>query len=65
MRRLPRAYPTTRSPRMASRSRIKAAFIAAPAIGYTFTKDALASLTAPIQLWRTENDQITPNPRER
>lgn len=41
--------------------RVKAAAIAAPAIGYTFTKDALAGVTAPIQLWRAENDQIAPD----
>lgn len=41
--------------------RVKAAAIAAPAIGYTFTKDALAAVTQPIQLWRAENDQIAVN----
>jgi predicted dienelactone hydrolase len=41
--------------------RIKAAVIAAPAIGYTFTKDGLAGVTAPIQLWRAENDKIAAN----
>ncbi len=35
--------------------------IAAPALGHTFTKDGLAAVTEPIQLWRAENDQITPN----
>lgn len=41
--------------------RIKAAAIAAPAIGYTFTKEGLAAVTAPIQLWRDENDKIAAN----
>jgi predicted dienelactone hydrolase len=41
--------------------RIKAAVIAAPAIGYTFTKDGLAAVTALIQLWRAEDDKITAN----
>jgi predicted dienelactone hydrolase len=41
--------------------RVKAAAIAAPAIGYAFTKDGLAAVTAPVQLWRAENDQIAPN----
>jgi predicted dienelactone hydrolase len=41
--------------------RIKAAVIAAPAIGYTFTKDGLATVSVPIQLWRAENDTINPN----
>lgn len=38
--------------------RVKAAVIAAPAIGYSFTKDGLAAIAAPIQLWRAENDKI-------
>ena len=42
--------------------RVKAAAIAAPAIGYTFTMDGLAAASAPVQLWRAENDQIAPNP---
>jgi predicted dienelactone hydrolase len=41
--------------------RIKAAAIAAPAIGYTFPKDDLAAVIAPIQLWRAEKDWIAPN----
>jgi len=41
--------------------RVKAAAIAAPAIGYTFTKEGLAAVTAPVQLWRAENDRIAPN----
>jgi predicted dienelactone hydrolase len=47
---------------MTSRPRIKAAVIAAPAIGYAFTKDAPASPTTRVQQWRAENDQVTPNP---
>ncbi|HVH79758.1 MAG TPA: dienelactone hydrolase family protein [Stellaceae bacterium] len=42
-------------------SRLKAAVIAAPAIGYVFEKDALSGVTAPVQLWRAENDKVTPN----
>jgi predicted dienelactone hydrolase len=41
--------------------RIKAAAIAAPAIGYTFDKNSLSGVTAAVQLWRAENDKITPN----
>jgi len=48
-------------PRWLHDSRVKAAAIAAPALGYAFTKDGLAAVTAPIQLWRAENDKITPN----
>jgi predicted dienelactone hydrolase len=40
--------------------RIKAAAIAAPAIGYVFA-DGLGAATAPVQLWRAEMDRITPN----
>jgi predicted dienelactone hydrolase len=41
--------------------RIRAAAIAAPAIGYVFTKHRLAAVTVPVQLWGAENDRITPN----
>jgi predicted dienelactone hydrolase len=41
--------------------RIRAAAIAAPALGHSFTKDGLAAVTEPIQLWRAENDNIAPN----
>jgi predicted dienelactone hydrolase len=41
--------------------RIKAAAIAAPALGYAFTKVGLETVTAPVQLWRAEDDTITPN----
>jgi len=41
--------------------RIKAGVVAAPALGHTFTKDGLAAVTQPIQLWRAERDQIAPN----
>jgi predicted dienelactone hydrolase len=42
-------------------ARLKAAAVAAPAIGYAFTKEALAGVTVPVQLWRAEKDWITPN----
>jgi predicted dienelactone hydrolase len=42
-------------------ARIKAAAIAAPALGPAFTKEGLAAVAAPLQVWRAENDQITPN----
>jgi predicted dienelactone hydrolase len=41
--------------------RIKTVAIAAPAIGYMFTKEGLAAVTVPVQLWRAENDRIAPN----
>jgi predicted dienelactone hydrolase len=43
--------------------RIAAAVIAAPAIGFSFTPEGLASITAPIQLWRGDADEILPHPR--
>ena len=43
-------------------ARIKAAVVAAPAIGYTFTAEGLAAIAAPIQLWRGDRDEILPNP---
>ena len=41
--------------------RVKAAVVAAPAIGMTFARVSLENVTAPVQLWRAENDVITPN----
>jgi predicted dienelactone hydrolase len=43
--------------------RIKAAVVAAPTLGFTFGKDALAPIKVPIQLWRAGSDEITPHPR--
>jgi predicted dienelactone hydrolase len=43
--------------------RISAAVIAAPAVGYAFTREALAGIKAPIQLWRGDSDEILPHPR--
>jgi predicted dienelactone hydrolase len=42
--------------------RIKAAVIAAPALGYTFSTEALVGITVPIQLWRGDRDEILPHP---
>jgi predicted dienelactone hydrolase len=42
--------------------RIRAAVIAAPAIGHTFTRDGLAAIKVPIQLWRGDRDEILPHP---
>ena len=43
--------------------RIKAAVVAAPALGFTFAPDGLKNVTVPVQLWRAENDTILPHPR--
>jgi predicted dienelactone hydrolase len=42
--------------------RIKAAVVAAPALGYTFGGEGLKDITVPIQLWRAAEDHILPNP---
>ncbi len=44
-------------------ARIKAAVVAAPALGFTFSPDGLRSVKVPVQLWRAENDVIVPHPR--
>ena len=43
--------------------RIAAAVIAAPAISYSFTPEALAGIRVPIQLWRPDSDEMFPHPR--
>ena len=43
--------------------RISAAVVAAPAVGYSFTPQALAGVTAAIQLWRGDHDELLPHPR--
>ncbi|RQH04451.1 alpha/beta hydrolase family protein [Paraburkholderia dinghuensis] len=42
--------------------RIKAAVVAAPALGYTFGKAGLANVRVPVQLWRAAADEILPQP---
>jgi predicted dienelactone hydrolase len=42
--------------------RIKAAVVAAPAIGFTFTRSGLKNVTIPVQLWRASGDTILPSP---
>jgi predicted dienelactone hydrolase len=42
--------------------RIKAAVVAAPALGYTFERDGLKDIIVPIQLWRAADDHILPHP---
>ncbi|MES2834082.1 MAG: dienelactone hydrolase [Pseudomonadota bacterium] len=43
-------------------ARVKAAVIAAPAFGLSFTDQSLASITIPVQLWQAADDQILPSP---
>jgi predicted dienelactone hydrolase len=44
-------------------ARIKAAVVAAPALGFTFSPDGLKNVKVPVQLWRAQNDIIVPHPR--
>jgi predicted dienelactone hydrolase len=44
-------------------SRVKAAVVAAPTLAFTFDAAGLAPIRSPIQLWRPEQDEITPHPR--
>jgi len=42
--------------------RLKAAVVAAPALGFAFGKAGLSGVNLPIQLWRAEFDHILPQP---
>jgi predicted dienelactone hydrolase len=42
--------------------RIRAAVVAAPALGYVFGREGLAEVKVPIQLWRAGDDSVLPNP---
>jgi predicted dienelactone hydrolase len=42
--------------------RIKAAVVAAPAIGFVFSRNGLAGVHVPVQLWRAQDDHILPAP---
>jgi predicted dienelactone hydrolase len=44
-------------------ARIKAAVVAAPALGFTFSPDGLRNVKVPVQLWRAEDDVVLPHPR--
>lgn len=42
--------------------RIRAAVVAAPALGFTFLPHGLDAVTIPVQLWRAEDDTVLPQP---
>ena len=42
--------------------RIRAAVIAAPALGFTFAPNGLLRVKVPVQLWRAERDSVLPHP---
>jgi predicted dienelactone hydrolase len=44
-------------------ARVAAAVVAAPALSYSFTPEALAGIKVPIQLWRGDSDEMFPHPR--
>ena len=43
-------------------ARVRAAVVVAPALGFTFTRQSLAAISVPIQLWRAEDDVVLPHP---
>ncbi len=57
------AAPLTTTTARAADPRIKAAVVAAPALGFTFSPDALKNVKVPVQLWRADNDVLLPHPR--
>jgi predicted dienelactone hydrolase len=42
--------------------RVRAAVIAAPALGFAFGRAGLAGVRVPVQLWRAAQDEVLPNP---
>jgi predicted dienelactone hydrolase len=57
------AAPLTTVASAAADPRIKAAVVAAPALGFAFAPDGLRNVRLPVQLWRAENDVLVPHPR--
>jgi predicted dienelactone hydrolase len=55
--------PLTSATAQGADARIKAAVIAAPALGFAFAPDGLRNVKVPVQLWRAENDTLVPHPR--
>lgn len=47
----------------AADARVKAAVVAAPALGFTFAPGGLKNVKVPVQLWRAEDDVVVPHPR--
>ena len=59
----PVTAPAASSVTSAADARIKAAVVAAPALGFTFAPEGLKNVKMPVQLWRAENDTVLPHPR--
>ncbi|HEY0437956.1 MAG TPA: dienelactone hydrolase, partial [Phenylobacterium sp.] len=53
--------PATPAP-VAHDPRIRAAVLAAPALGFTFAPAGLTKVSVPVQLWRAEWDTVLPQP---
>ncbi len=47
----------------AADARIRAAVVAAPALGFTFSHDGLRNVRVPVQLWHAAEDALVPHPR--
>lgn len=57
------AHPVAEgSPAWTHDARIKAAVVAAPALGFAFTREGLAGVKQPVQLWQAGGDQVLPAP---
>ena len=50
------------APRLPHDARLKALVVAAPALGFAFTREGLANVNQPVQLWQAGSDQILPSP---
>jgi predicted dienelactone hydrolase len=51
----------SKPPVWAHDGRVRAAVIAAPAVGVVFDRNRLRNVTIPIQLWEAGNDRVSPN----
>lgn len=57
------AAPLTSPNARAADARIKAAVVAAPALGFAFAPQGLRNVKVPVQLWSAENDVMVPQAR--
>lgn len=56
------AGPPPKPAPVAHDARIRAAVVAAPALGFTFAPSGLTAVNIPVQLWRAEWDTVLPQP---
>ncbi|HUR89280.1 MAG TPA: dienelactone hydrolase [Ramlibacter sp.] len=57
------AMPLASAAARADDARIKAAVVAAPALGFAFSPEGLKNVKVPVQLWGAENDTLLPQAR--